>query len=229
MDYETHAERYAEANETNLLNAFYERPAMLRLVGDVAGLAVLDAGCGHGPLAKVLRDRGAQVSAFDASPAMARLAKTNLGADVPVSVADLGEALPYADDSFDVIVSSLSLHYLQDWSGPLAELRRVLKCNGRLFVSVNHPVTFGLSPGEDYFATTQNSFDAELGDETVTFTTWHRPLSAMAAAFVAAGFHIDGIDEPKIAEDTPPDLISEKVQKTRQILAMLFFTLTPAQ
>src|SRR5580700_9313604 len=45
-----------------LLNAYYERPAMLALAGDVAGRRILDAGCGAGPLFAALRDRGAIVT-----------------------------------------------------------------------------------------------------------------------------------------------------------------------
>ena len=58
-DYDSFAEAYTASNETNLLNAYYERPAMLALAGDVAGGRILDAGCGAGPLFAALRDRGA--------------------------------------------------------------------------------------------------------------------------------------------------------------------------
>ena len=48
-DYDSFAEAYAASNENNLVNAYYERPAMLALAGDVAGRRILDAGCGQGP------------------------------------------------------------------------------------------------------------------------------------------------------------------------------------
>jgi ubiquinone/menaquinone biosynthesis C-methylase UbiE len=47
-DYDSFAEAYSAENEASLLNAYYERPAMLDLAGDVAGRRVLDAGCGAG-------------------------------------------------------------------------------------------------------------------------------------------------------------------------------------
>lgn len=49
-DYDGIAEGYSAENETSLVNAYYERPAMLNLAGDVAGRRILDAGCGSGPL-----------------------------------------------------------------------------------------------------------------------------------------------------------------------------------
>jgi SAM-dependent methyltransferase len=60
-DYDSFAEAYAASNENNLINAYYERPAMLALTGDVAGRRILDAGCGSGALFAALRDRGAIV------------------------------------------------------------------------------------------------------------------------------------------------------------------------
>ena len=78
-DYDCFADAYVEQNENGLFNAWYERPEMLRLAGNVAGQRVLDAGCGHGPLFEALRSRGAAVSGFDLSPAMVRLARERLG------------------------------------------------------------------------------------------------------------------------------------------------------
>ena len=49
-DYDGIAEGYAASNETGFVHAYYERPAMLALAGDVAGRRILDAGCGSGPL-----------------------------------------------------------------------------------------------------------------------------------------------------------------------------------
>ncbi|MDG4815325.1 hypothetical protein O7628_07365 [Micromonospora sp. WMMD956] len=62
-DYDDFANAYSTENEYNLFNACYERPAMLRLAGDVAGRRILDAGCGSGPLSAALRARGAVVTA----------------------------------------------------------------------------------------------------------------------------------------------------------------------
>jgi hypothetical protein len=45
-DYDSFAEAYSAEAEANLINAYYERPAILALTGDVAGRRILDAGCG---------------------------------------------------------------------------------------------------------------------------------------------------------------------------------------
>jgi ubiquinone/menaquinone biosynthesis C-methylase UbiE len=140
-DYDGFAEQYAADNESNITNQYYTLPAMVALAGEVTGRRILDAGCGAGPLSARLRDRGAVVSGFDASAAMVALARKRLGDGVDLRVAALGEPLPYDDAAFDDVVSSLVLHYLEDWGPALAELRRVLRPGGRLIVAVQHPFT----------------------------------------------------------------------------------------
>jgi len=103
---------------------------MIGLAGDVDGHRVLDAGCGSGPLSAALSAKGAIMTGFDSSPAMLEFARQRLGATADLYLADLSKPLPFADGSFDDVVSSLVLHYLEDWSAPLAELRRVLKPGG---------------------------------------------------------------------------------------------------
>jgi ubiquinone/menaquinone biosynthesis C-methylase UbiE len=138
-DYDSFAEAYSAENENSLVNAHYERPAMLALAGDVTGRRILDAGCGSGPLSAALRDRGAVVTGIDASAGMLALARRRLGDGVALHVVDLRDRLPFDDGTFDDAVASLVLHYLEDWGPTLAELRRVLRPGGRLIASVDHP------------------------------------------------------------------------------------------
>jgi 2-polyprenyl-3-methyl-5-hydroxy-6-metoxy-1,4-benzoquinol methylase len=63
--YDSFAESYSTENESSLLNAYYERPAMIVLAVAVEGRRVLDAGCGSGPLSAALRAKGAIVTGVD--------------------------------------------------------------------------------------------------------------------------------------------------------------------
>ena len=205
--YDGFAEAYARQNETGLFNAHYAQPAMLDLAGEVAGRRILDAGCGAGPLAAALRDRGAEITGFDSSPAMVELARRRLGTDTDVLVADLAEPLPFATGEFDDVVVSLVLHYLEDWTGPLAELRRVLKTGGRLLVVVNHPTAYAVVyPAADYFAVTRYTEDYQFDGREAFLTFWHRPLSTMTDSFARAGFRLSVVSEPPLAPDTPDEL-----------------------
>jgi SAM-dependent methyltransferase len=225
--YDTIAESYSTDNESSLFNAYYERPAMLGLAGDVDGRRVLDAGCGSGPLSAALRAKGAVVTGFDASPAMVELARQRLGDDADLHVAELGRPLPFADDAFDDVVLSLVLHYLRDWTEPLAELRRVLKPGGRLLLSVYHPTVYKVGyPEANYFAVTQFSEEYTLKDgRNMVLTYWHRPLHAMTDAFTEAGFRISVISEPPFSPDTPRELLPPHLADRTAFLCFLFFVL----
>ncbi|MFI7442829.1 class I SAM-dependent methyltransferase [Nonomuraea indica] len=230
-DYDRIAEGYAAENETSLPNAYYERPAMLELAGDVTGRRILDAGCGSGPLFSALRDRGAIVTGIDMSAGMLELARQRLGADADLRVADLAGPLPFPDGSFDDVVASLVLHYLEDWGPTLAELRRVLRPGGRLLVSVDHPFVIPLmramaggKPG--YFGVRNRTEEWTMGGQTAQMSFWDRPLHVMTEAFTAAGFRISVISEPPFvpeARELFPDEFRE-ITGTR-FLSFLFFVL----
>ncbi len=225
-DYDNFANAYSAENESNLFNAYYARPAMLGLAGEVSGRRILDAGCGSGPLSAALRARGAVVTGIDASAAMVDLARQRLGEDADLHVADLGAPLPFADAEFDDVVASLVLHYLEDWSGPLSELRRVLKPGGRLLVSVNHPSAYAIVyPEADYFAVTKYSEDYTFDGQVTWLTFWHRPLHAMTDAFTAAGFRIAIVSEPPPAPDTPLEVLPPGLEEGRSFMCFLFFVL----
>ncbi|MGN6413091.1 class I SAM-dependent methyltransferase [Flexivirga sp.] len=199
---------------------------MLRLAGDVSGRRILDAGCGSGPTTATLRDAGAHVHGFDRSAAMIELARARLGPEVDLRVADLAEPLPYGDAEFDDVIASLVLHYLDDWSAPLAEIRRVLKPGGRLLVSVNHPVIFPVvHPDLDYFAMTKYTEDYEFSGHTVWLTFFHRPLHTMTDSFTSAGFRITTISEPPPAPNTPVELLPDGLDEGKSFLCFLFFVL----
>jgi ubiquinone/menaquinone biosynthesis C-methylase UbiE len=225
--YDSFAESYSTDNESSLFNAYYERPAMIDLAGDVKERRILDAGCGSGPLAAALHAKGAIVTGFDSSPAMVELARRRLGANAELLVADLSRPLPFADGGFDDVVVSLVLHYLRDWTAPLAELRRVLKPGGRLLLSVYHPTVYKLGyPDADYFAVTQFSEEYTLNDgNTMVLTYWHRPLHAMTDAFTEAGFRISVVSEPPFSPDTPRELFSPQFADRTAFLCFLFFVL----
>ncbi|MEV4395483.1 class I SAM-dependent methyltransferase [Nonomuraea sp. NPDC049607] len=233
-DYDRIAEGYTAENETGLVNAYYERPAMLELAGDVTGRRVLDAGCGSGPLFAELRDRGAVVTGVDASAGMLELARRRLGADADLRVADLGSPLPLPDGEFDDVIASLVLHYLEDWGPALAELRRVLKPGGRLLVSVDHPFVITLvkhMAGERpvYFGTRDRVEEWTMGGQTARMRFWDRPLHAMSEAFTEAGFRISVISEPPAAPEAR-ELFPEEFREITgtRFLSFLFFVLEAA-
>jgi SAM-dependent methyltransferase len=123
-------ERLSFADDDWLDHETWVRPAFGRL-GRVAGLRVLDLGCGHGMAAAVLARRGARVTALDLSAGYlgeARRRAAANGAAVDFVQAD-GERLPFAGGTFDRVWGNAILHHL-DLGVAGRELRRVLAPGG---------------------------------------------------------------------------------------------------
>jgi ubiquinone/menaquinone biosynthesis C-methylase UbiE len=192
--YDAMALDYARHNAHSASNALYERPATIALLGPVAGLRVLEVGCGSGPLTEYLVEAGAEVVAFDVSPRMARLARERLGERAQIHVADAAERLGFASDhSMDVIVASLVVHYLADWVGLLDEFRRILRPSGCVVLSTHHPERdMRLHPEADYFKT-ELVHEVWVCTHPVSF--WRRPLSRITGPIADAGFVIERLVE----------------------------------
>jgi ubiquinone/menaquinone biosynthesis C-methylase UbiE len=150
-------------------NAHYDRPAVLAALGPVTGRQVLDAACGPGLYVPELLERGAEVTAFDASPVMVSLTRQRTAGRVRIEQAALGEPLPYPDGAFDLIVCALAIHYASDRAAAFAEFRRVLRPGGAAVVSTQHPVMDWLRKGGSYFHTTLETdiWHTPSGDQPV--------------------------------------------------------------
>jgi SAM-dependent methyltransferase len=188
---------YVAHVEANPFTALYEAPGLRALLPPVAGRRVLDAGCGGGRTAAWLVEQGADVVGIDVSPELLRLARERLP-DASFLLADLAEPLPFEDSSFDVVVSSLVMHYLRDWAPTLGELRRVLRSDGMLVLSTHHPAMDAELAGScDYFATELLRDVWTVGGREREVRFWHRPLSRMFREITEAGFRVDELSEPQ--------------------------------
>jgi demethylmenaquinone methyltransferase/2-methoxy-6-polyprenyl-1,4-benzoquinol methylase/phosphoethanolamine N-methyltransferase len=124
--------------------------AVVELAAVRSGERVLDVGCGTGSLAVALKasagPRGS-VLGVDASKEMIDVARRNVtkaGVDVSVQVG-LAEALPFPDETFDLVVSQLAIHHLPGdlKRAAFTEMRRVLKSGGRcLIIDFEPPRSF---------------------------------------------------------------------------------------
>jgi SAM-dependent methyltransferase len=203
-DYEAFAEAYLTRTDSNSHNAYYERPAMFSLLSNVKSKRVLDAGCAGGAYSEWLVNHSADVVAIDISTMMVQLTKQRLKNRGQVFQADLSKPLTFLNDnSFDIVLSSLTLHYLRDWEGVLKEFHRILLPGGLLLFSTHHPfMDFQFFEQGDYFATEllEDSWQG-YGNTPVRVRFYRRPLSAMTNVLTNAGFVIKQIVEPRPTEE----------------------------
>jgi len=208
--YETMAEEFNARIETKSYNAYLERPATLSLLPEVKGRQVLDAGCGPGLYAEILLEKGATVSAIDISPKMIDLAKQRLGKRASIHLANLEEPLDFlSDKSIDVILSSLVLDYVKNWDRLFLEFARILRDDGALIFSIEHPAAKWSNPEHPRRTIKpKNYFDLELVEfvwtgfgKPVPVQSYRRPLSTLFESLRSAELYIDKLIEAQPTED----------------------------
>lgn len=118
-----------------------EQPALRALVGDVAGKTLLDVGCGFGDFCRYAAQQGAEhIVGIDPSERMLALAnEKTVESNVQYQCVPVEKAT-FAEDTFDVIVSSVALHYVAGYGAVMAKMASWLKPGGLLVFSVEHPV-----------------------------------------------------------------------------------------
>ncbi|CAN7424911.1 class I SAM-dependent DNA methyltransferase [Aminobacter sp. LjRoot7] len=201
--YSTFADRYDAAAPTKPHNALYERPASLALLGDIAGLDVVDAGCGSGICSEKLARGGARVRGFDITPEMLELARKRCaGLDVAFHEGDLARPLDWlATDSTDAILCSLALDYVEDLKPVFAEFHRITRPGGRLVFSMGHPMRDWADPrargDADYFATNRWGLRwGGFGEPRPYVESYRRPLQDTLNGLSDAGWRLDRFVEP---------------------------------
>lgn len=202
-------------------------PTVLRLIGTVAGLRVLDLGCGNGYLARKLARAGAKVFGVDSSVpviAMATARETAAPLGVTFAVADAAAIGLSSGPAFDLIVCNMVLMDLPHADEVLREAARVLVPGGRMVASIEHPcfqtgsgsawliehgnggppfsptVARKISRYRDLYA--EDNVPWRIGPDLVVYTRrYHRPLSWYVRAFDTAGLAIATMEEPEPAPE----------------------------
>ncbi len=197
--YEDLADEYNAKIDYKPHNVFYDRPNTLKLIGEVKGEIILDAACGPGKYAEILISKGATVTGFDISPRMIELAKERNGNKGIFFVQDL--TTPFEtlnDNSYDIIVCALAMHYIEDWSFTIQEFFRVLKDGGQLIISIEHPFfEFNYFNSKKYFNTEAVKCIWKNFGNPIEVNSYKRPLESCLIPLTNNGFYIDKLIEPK--------------------------------
>ena len=115
-------------------------------IGVVAGLHILEVACGRGGFARELGRAGARVTGCDFSHVAVRVGdrKLRAGNDHAAVTFIQGDAqnLPFADDSFDLVISCETIEHLPDAPRGLREMLRVCRPGGRLLLTTPNYANF---------------------------------------------------------------------------------------
>jgi ubiquinone/menaquinone biosynthesis C-methylase UbiE len=115
-------------------------------LGGIDGLRILEVACGRGGFVRELARGGALVTGCDFSTSALRAASTKLGAEDPQPQAALiqGDAqhLPFADNSFDLVVSCETIEHLPDVQSAIRGMHRVTRPGGKLFLTTPNYANF---------------------------------------------------------------------------------------
>ena len=180
-------------------------PVMMARVASGAFGNALDVGCGEGRFCRMLKAAGIRPTGIDPTPAMIGAArKRDPSGDYRQGRA---EALEFADASFDLVVSYITLVDIPDFRAAIREMARVLRPGGSLLMA---NLTGYISAccdrgwvkddtGKDLHFPVDNylkEFPLRLEWSGIRVVNWHRPLDAYIKAFLEAGLMLKFFSEP---------------------------------
>jgi SAM-dependent methyltransferase len=183
-----------------------EWPAMRAMLPAMAGRRVLDLGCGYGWFCRWASAAGAtSVLGLDVSEKMLERAQAEPpDATITYRRQDL-DAVTLPEGTFDLVHSSLTLHYIADLPRLIGEVGRALVPGGAMVFSIEHPLyTAPSSPGFVTAASGHTTWPLDdylsEGARTTDWITngivkYHRTIATYVNAIVAAGLVLDHLDE----------------------------------
>ncbi len=205
-----HGEYLGDARFLWCPEGVYEDEA--RLLGDIAGRAVLEVGCGAAQCARWLTDQGAHAVAFDLSARQlqhARRIDQQSGRAALRLVQAEATALPFADASFDVACSAFgAVPFVSDSARLMREVARVLRPGGRWVFSVPHPFRWALPdlPDDEGLVVRHSYFDRrpyveQDEDGEATYVEHHRTVGDRIRELTAAGLIVRDVVEPEYPDE----------------------------
>lgn len=198
-------------------NEVVEMPAIYAELPNLTGKKVLDLGCGSGNNCRKAIQLGASyVLGIDVSQNMINLAnKVNHDEHINYQVLAM-EDLDQLADNFDIIISSLAFHYVEDYDKLLKDIYRLLNNGGQLIFSQEHP----LSTGTILTEATNFKSKIKLGDKEYkivsdynrngprvvnwldgTYTKYHRNMSTLINGLINNKYKILKIVEPVATDE----------------------------
>ena len=222
----------ARAREDSL-DRLVEWPAQRDLLGDVTGLAILDAGCGNG--AKIAQLAGGGAAATVGVDISGNFIDPPPGVEfIEGDLSDLAAVPGLAGRRFDRILFLQSFGYAADGVKALQIAREMLTEDGFILLTRTQPVRYaieraeqnGTSLGEEYFATESFAYQHRNWDDQVTLTKRPYTMSDLLNTFSAAGLWVEEAVEPQMPAEAA-ERYPHKQAVMNKYLGILMFKLRP--
>ena len=211
-----------------------EHADLLALLPDVRGRGALDLGCGAGQLARHLAEAGAaEVVGVDVSERMLALARTEWAHPRVTYQRAAVEEVTFPPRRFDLIVSSLVLHYVDDYAGLVRRIAGWLVPGGVLVYSTEHPIYTARLPGDGWVLDAAGhrarwALD-RYADEGAREETWfvpgvrkvHRTLATLINGLVEAGLVVERVVEPVPDEQWLEDHPAMRDERCRPVFLLV--------
>jgi len=227
-NYDSIADIYTTKVDNDLsYNNLYERPYMLSIFENFENKNVLDVGCGTGFYSFYALQQKANIIAVDASQKMLDfIAESDEAKKIKLFRADLKDGLPFIEsDSQDIIICSLVLHYIENWETIITDFYRILKTNGKLYVSTHHPFAdYLFLKKESYFAKYFLEDTWNTNDKPFKVHYYTRSLTDLLKPFINSKFKIRSIEEPQPTKKCQ-ELSLKTYQKLIEKPSFIFLTL----
>jgi SAM-dependent methyltransferase len=212
-------------DDPSCINEVLEQAAVKALLPPLAGLRVLDMGCGPGNFCHYAAKQGARrVVGIDVSERLLGYAREH-HAHAAIEYRALSiEDAAFDDASFDVVVSSYCLHYLADLGAVFRKVSRWLAPRGVLVYSGNHPMLSANKAQQGTWAEDENGkaywllgdYHEEGARPRTMFQTdvvrYHRKLSTHVNLLVDSGFRVSRVVEPEPPPSDDPLVEAERVR-----------------
>ncbi|MBZ4647721.1 MAG: methylase involved in ubiquinone/menaquinone biosynthesis [Clostridia bacterium] len=213
-DDDTFFNKYSNMDRSkNGLEGAGEWHELKNMLPDFKDKRVLDLGCGFGWHCRYAIENGARsVIGIDISQKMLSEAKSKTKCGNIEYICMPIEDIDFPEESFDVVISSLALHYIKSFEDVLDRVYKCLSRGGDFIFSVEHPIFTAQGPQDWYYDDkgnilhwpvdhyfTEGIRNAKfLGEEVIKY---HRTLTTYLNSLIKIGFEITGVVEPKPAEN----------------------------